>query len=81
MRGRRYTPEFRDGTVRLVLEQGLTAAKAAKDLGMPTHALPRGSARHASGRAPSPPSPTATCRHATASPRRRAAASRSNATS
>ena len=39
MRGRRYTPEFREGAVRLVLEQGLTAARAAKDLGMPTHTL------------------------------------------
>ncbi|MBX3354863.1 MAG: transposase [Phycisphaeraceae bacterium] len=39
MRGRTCKPEFREGAVRLVLEQGLTVERAAKDLGMPSHTL------------------------------------------
>ena len=36
---RTYTPEFRAEAVKLVLEQGLTQAQAARDLGIPESVL------------------------------------------
>lgn len=36
---RTYTPEFRREAVRLVVEQGLTAAKVAEDLGVSRNTL------------------------------------------
>lgn len=36
---RKYTPEFREAAVRLVMVEKVLAARAAADLGMPVHTL------------------------------------------
>ncbi len=61
---RQYTPEFRQSAVNLVLVEGLTARKAAENLGIPVHTISSwiASARHGLGGLTSPTATDPTAR-------------------
>ena len=61
---RQYTPEFRQSAVNLVLVEGLTARKAAENLGIPVHTISSwiASARHRVGGLTSPAATDLTAR-------------------
>jgi transposase-like protein len=61
---RQYTPEFRQSAVNLVLVEGLSARKAAENLGIPVHPIYSwvASARHGTGGLTSPTASDPTAR-------------------
>ena len=61
---RQYTPEFRQSAVNLVLVEGLSARKAAENLGIPAHTIRSwiASARHGMGGLTSPAATDPTAR-------------------